>query len=79
MNGHFDAPGERAPGTQLIGDWVSPTAGLDDVKGEISCPYRDSNSDPSAVQPIASHYTDCANGTCRFAGFEVLTAATMNF
>jgi hypothetical protein len=22
-------------------------------------PYRDSNSDPSAVQPVASRYTDC--------------------
>jgi hypothetical protein len=25
---------------------------------ENSWPYRDSNSDPSAVQPVASHYTD---------------------
>jgi hypothetical protein len=27
---------------------------------EKSRPYRDSNSDPSAVQPVANHYTDCA-------------------
>jgi hypothetical protein len=27
---------------------------------ENSCPYWDLNSDPSAVQPIASHYTDYA-------------------
>jgi hypothetical protein len=27
---------------------------------ENSCPYRDSNSDPLAVQLIASRYTDCA-------------------
>jgi hypothetical protein len=31
--------------------------------GEKSCPYRDSNSDPSAVQPIASPYTDSTNLT----------------
>jgi hypothetical protein len=30
------------------------------VRGEKSCPYRDSNSDPSTVQPIASRCTDCA-------------------
>jgi hypothetical protein len=24
-------PGERSPGTHWIGDWVDPTAGLDDV------------------------------------------------
>jgi hypothetical protein len=26
---------------------------------EKSCPYRDSKSDTSAVQPVASRYTDC--------------------
>jgi hypothetical protein len=29
-------------------------------KSENSWPYRDSNSDPSIVHPIASRYTDCA-------------------
>jgi hypothetical protein len=29
-------------------------------RGENSRPYRDSNSDPSVVQPIASRYTDYA-------------------
>jgi hypothetical protein len=29
-------------------------------RGENSLPYRDSNSDPSVVQPVASHYTDYA-------------------
>jgi hypothetical protein len=24
------------------------------------CPYQNSNSDPSAIQPVASHYTDWA-------------------
>jgi hypothetical protein len=28
--------------------------------GEKSCPYWKSNSDPSAVQPLASRYVDCA-------------------
>jgi hypothetical protein len=26
------APGDRAPGTNRIGDWVGPTAGLDDLE-----------------------------------------------
>jgi hypothetical protein len=30
-------------------------------KRENSLPYRDSNFDPSVVQPVASRYTDCAN------------------
>jgi hypothetical protein len=29
-------------------------------RGEKSCPYQEWNSDPSVIQPIASHYTDCA-------------------
>jgi hypothetical protein len=29
-------------------------------RGEDSRPYRDSNFDPSVVQPVASRYTDCA-------------------
>jgi hypothetical protein len=29
--GRFN-PGERAPGTYWIGDWVDPRAGLDDVE-----------------------------------------------
>jgi hypothetical protein len=28
-------------------------------RGENSCPYRDSSSDPSVVQTVASLYTDC--------------------
>jgi hypothetical protein len=39
---------------------VGPRTGLDDVEKRKYCPYRDSNSDPLAVQPVASHYTDCA-------------------
>jgi hypothetical protein len=29
-------------------------------RGERSCPYWDYNSDPSAIQPVDNHYTDCA-------------------
>jgi hypothetical protein len=51
---------ERAPGTHWIGGWVDPRPGLDDVKMRKFLTYRDSNSDPSVVQPVASRYTDNA-------------------
>jgi hypothetical protein len=38
---------------------MGPRTGLDDVERENSSTYRDSNSDPSAVQPVARRYTDC--------------------
>jgi hypothetical protein len=38
---------------------VGPSVGLDVEKRKFLT--RDSNSDPSVVQPIASRYTDCAN------------------
>jgi hypothetical protein len=47
-------PGERTTGTHW---WVGPRAGLDDVKRKFLI-YRDSNSDSSVVQPVASRYTD---------------------
>jgi hypothetical protein len=37
-----------------MGGWVGPRTGLDDVE------KRDSNSDLSVVQPVASRYTDYA-------------------
>jgi hypothetical protein len=49
-------PRERAPGTCCIGGWVGPRTGLDSVQKENSCPYQDSNSDPSVIQHVASHY-----------------------
>jgi hypothetical protein len=39
---------------------MGPITGLDEVERENSCPYRNSNSDPSVIQPVASRYTDCA-------------------
>jgi hypothetical protein len=39
---------------------VGARTSLNDVKRrKKSCPYRNSNSDHSAVQPLASRYTDC--------------------
>jgi hypothetical protein len=49
-------PRGKAPGTHWIGGWVGPRAGLDDVGRENSWPYRDSNSDLTVVQPVASRY-----------------------
>jgi hypothetical protein len=42
-------PWEIAPGIHWIGGWVCPRTGLDDAEKKESCPYWDSNSDPSAV------------------------------
>jgi hypothetical protein len=50
-------PGERAPGTNWIGGWVGPRAGLDNTE-KILDPTGTQNSDPSVVQPVASHYTN---------------------
>ena len=50
----FD-PRER-PGTQCIGGWVGPRAGLNECgKSRFQTGF-----DPRAVQPIASRYTDWA-------------------
>jgi hypothetical protein len=55
--GNF-TPGERTLGIHWIRGWMGPRTGLDDVKSGKSGPYRNSNSDPSTVQPVASRYTD---------------------
>jgi hypothetical protein len=36
--------------------------------GEILCIWRNPNSDPSVVQPVASRYTDCSNPAPRRNG-----------
>jgi hypothetical protein len=56
-SGRF-TPGERAPRTHWILGWVDPRADLDDLEERKFCPYRDSNSNLSVVQPLASRYTD---------------------
>jgi hypothetical protein len=47
-------PGEIAPSSHWIGGWVGLRASLDDVEKRKVLPYRDSNCDPSVVQPVAS-------------------------
>jgi hypothetical protein len=47
-------PEEKAPSTH----WA-PEPVWTRWRGEQPCPYRDSKSDTSAVQPVASRYTDC--------------------
>jgi hypothetical protein len=50
-------PRVNTPGTHWIGGWVYPRAGVDDVEKRTFLTYRDSNSDPSVVQPVASRCT----------------------
>jgi hypothetical protein len=50
-------PQRESPCTHWIRGLVGPRVGLDEGRGEKSCPYRDSNSDSSAVQPVTSRYT----------------------
>jgi hypothetical protein len=52
-------PRERAPGTLWLGGWVGPRTVWTTWR-EKSRFYRDPNSVPSAVQPVASCYADCA-------------------
>jgi hypothetical protein len=52
-------PGERAPvSTGQQAGWAPETVWT--TWRKISWPYRDPNSDPSGVQPVASRYTDYA-------------------
>jgi hypothetical protein len=51
-------PGEKAPGTYWI-RWT-PEPICTTWRRENYWPYRDSNSDPSVVKPVASSYTDWA-------------------
>jgi hypothetical protein len=53
-------PGEMARGTHWIRGWVGPRGGFDDMEKKNSWPYRDSDSEPSVVQPAASRHTDYA-------------------
>jgi hypothetical protein len=50
--------GEIATDTYWIGGWVGPRTGLVAVEKKKIMPYRDWNCDPSAIQPVASRYTD---------------------
>jgi hypothetical protein len=57
----YFTPKERGHGTHKIWGWVDRRASLDAVEErKISQPHQESNSDSSAVQPIASHCTEWA-------------------
>jgi hypothetical protein len=58
-------PGKGAPGTHRMGGPHSRSG----QRGKNSWCYRDSNSDPSFVQPVASRYTDCAVSTIIYLFF----------
>jgi hypothetical protein len=53
-------PEERASGTHCIRGWVDRRAGLGDMEKWKFLPHRDSNSESSVLQPVASRYTDWA-------------------
>jgi hypothetical protein len=53
-------PGKEPLCADWIGGWLGTRTYLDYVDGRKSHPYRNSNSDPRAVQPVASLYADCS-------------------
>jgi hypothetical protein len=52
-------PKETVPGTHWIG-WVGPRAGLNDMEKRKFLTLLGLKLDTSVVQPVASHYTNCA-------------------
>jgi hypothetical protein len=52
-------PREIVPNTRLDRRLGGPQSRFG-RRGENCLPYRDSNSEPSVVQPVASRYTECA-------------------
>jgi hypothetical protein len=59
LRGRFTAR-ETAPGTHWIGGWVNPSPVWTSCRSVNFLPHRDSNPDPSVVQPVASHNLDSA-------------------
>jgi hypothetical protein len=51
-------PQEKIPGTHWIGGWVDPRTGLDNVEKRKFLTLLEQELNPSAIQPIASHYTN---------------------
>jgi hypothetical protein len=61
-------PRERDPGTRWIGDWLGSV--WTRWRGEMSWSYRDSNSEPSAVQPVVSRYNDCVMSPLNYTALQ---------
>jgi hypothetical protein len=62
-------PRERAPSTLRYEVGWTPEQVWTTWRRENSWSYRDLNSDPSVVQPVASRYTDC---TIPASGYKIL-------
>jgi hypothetical protein len=60
VSGQLHILADLPPGTQWIGDWLGLRTDLEDVMKRKFLPHWDSNSDLSVIQPIVSHYTNCA-------------------
>jgi hypothetical protein len=75
----------KAPGTHWIGGGWAPEPVRTMWRRENSWPYRDSNSDPSVVQPIASCYINYAiqvglklNGTYQLLSLSLTLRPTVS-
>jgi hypothetical protein len=80
MSGHLYAPAALPPGKEprYPLDWVGHRAGLNDVEKRKFWPYRDSNSDPSFVQPVTRSYSDYAIPAPRKIGLIKFLYAMLN-
>jgi hypothetical protein len=60
----------------VISDSPNPEPVWREWRRQNSCPYRDSNSDPLAVQPVASRYTDSFSYFMEEKAFPLKTTTT---
>jgi hypothetical protein len=75
-SGRF-TPGERDPGSQWVGGWVDPRAGLDDVEKRKFLTLPGLVLRPSAVQPVASRCTDYAMPAPHTAHMKAISSSEM--